>query len=70
MVVLLGGAELSLSNPAVDLIVHKVFPVLILVDWLVEPPETDLRMLDVPLWLGPSSLEDALAEIAVARKLP
>jgi prevent-host-death family protein len=29
-----------------------------------------LRRLDVPLGLGPSSLEDALAEIAVARKLP
>lgn len=28
------------------------------------------RRLDVPLGLGPSSLEDALAEIAVARKLP
>jgi hypothetical protein len=51
VVVLLSGAELSLSNPTVDFIVHKAFPVLVVVDWLIDPPETDLRMQDVALWL-------------------
>jgi hypothetical protein len=51
VVVLLGGAELSLSNQVVDFVVHKLFPVLMVVDWLVDPPETDLRMRDVALWL-------------------
>ena len=51
VVILLQGAELGLSNPAVDFVVHKLFPVLILVDWIVDPPETDLRMTDVVLWL-------------------
>jgi len=51
VVVLLSGAELSLSNPVVDVIVHRLFPILVLLDWLVDPPETDLRMRDVGLWL-------------------
>lgn len=51
VVLLLQGAELNLSNAAVDVVVHKLFPVLILIDWIVDPPETDLRMSDVALWL-------------------
>jgi hypothetical protein len=51
VVVLLQGAELSLSNPIVDFVVHKAFPVLAVVDWLVDPPRTDLRYRDVGLWL-------------------
>src|SRR5436190_5323757 len=49
--VLLQGAELSLSDRLVDFVVHKLFPVLAVLDWIVDPPETDLRMLDVGLWL-------------------
>ena len=51
VVVLLQGAELSLSNPTVDLVVHKVLPVLALVDWIIDPPRTDLRYRDVAIWL-------------------
>ena len=51
VVVLLQGAELSLSNPVVDFVVHKLFPVLAVIDWIVDPPETDLRLSDVVLWL-------------------
>ncbi|HET9613798.1 MAG TPA: Pr6Pr family membrane protein, partial [Candidatus Limnocylindrales bacterium] len=35
----------------VDFVVHKLFPILIVIDWIVDPPETDLRMTDVVLWL-------------------
>ncbi|HEY7131787.1 MAG TPA: Pr6Pr family membrane protein [Candidatus Limnocylindrales bacterium] len=51
VVLLLGGAELSLSDQLVDFVVHKLFPVLVVVDWLLDPPETDLRMQDIALWL-------------------
>jgi hypothetical protein len=51
VVVLLQGAELSLSDRIVDFVVHKLFPVLAVIDWIVDPPETDLRMLDIGLWL-------------------
>jgi hypothetical protein len=51
VVVLLQGAELSLSNQVVDFVVHKLFPVLAVIDWIVDPAETDLRMTDIALWL-------------------
>jgi hypothetical protein len=51
VVVLLQGAELSLSNPTVDLVVHKLFPILAVIDWIVDPPRTDLRYRDVAIWL-------------------
>jgi hypothetical protein len=35
----------------VDFLVHKLFPVLAVIDWIVDPPETDLRMTDIALWL-------------------
>ena len=51
VVILLGGAELQVADPRVDFIVHKLFPVLVVVDWIIDPPETDLRLRDVGLWL-------------------
>jgi hypothetical protein len=51
VVILLSGAELQVADPRVDFIVHKAFPVLVVLDWLIDPPETDLRMQDVALWL-------------------
>jgi hypothetical protein len=51
VVLLLRGAELSLSDQIVDFVVHKLFPVLAVIDWIVDPPETDLRMTDIVLWL-------------------
>jgi hypothetical protein len=51
VVILLSGAELQVADPRVDFVVHKLFPVLVVVDWLLDPPETDLRMTDVILWL-------------------
>ena len=51
VVILLGGAELQVADPRVDFIVHKLIPVLAVIDWIVDPPETDLRLRDVGLWL-------------------
>ncbi len=51
VVILLSGAELQVADPRVDFVVHKLFPILLVADWLLDPPETDLRMTDVVLWL-------------------
>ncbi len=51
VVILLGGAELQVADPRVDFIVHKLIPVLAVIDWIIDPPETDLRLRDVGLWL-------------------
>ena len=51
VVVLVVGPEFQVGDPRVDLIVRKVFPVVAAVDWLIDPPATDLRMRDVGLWL-------------------
>src|SRR5436190_1403917 len=51
VVILLSGAELQVADARVDFVIHKLFPMLVVVDWLVDPPETDLRMTDVILWL-------------------
>jgi hypothetical protein len=51
VVILLSGAELQVADPRVDFIVHKAFPVLVVLYWLIDPPETDLRMRDISLWL-------------------
>lgn len=51
VVILLGGAELQVADPRVDFIVHKLFPILVVLDWIIDPPETDLRLRDVGLWL-------------------
>ena len=52
VVILLGGAELQIADPRVDFVVHKLFPVLAVIDWILDPPRTDLRYRDVALWLA------------------
>jgi len=51
VVVLVAGPEIQVGDPRVDLIVRKLFPILAVVDWLIDPPATDLRLRDVGLWL-------------------
>ncbi|HEX5825499.1 MAG TPA: Pr6Pr family membrane protein [Candidatus Limnocylindrales bacterium] len=52
VLVLLSGAELQVAVPWVDFLVHRVFPIIVLIDWLIDPPSTDLRVKDVVLWLA------------------
>lgn len=52
VVILLSGAELQVAVPWVDFVVHKLFPVVIVIDWLIDPPATDLSRRDVLLWLA------------------
>jgi hypothetical protein len=52
VLVLLSGAELQIAVPWVDLLLHRVFPIIVLIDWLIDPPATDLRVRDVVAWLA------------------
>lgn len=52
VLVLLSGAELQVAVPWVDFVVHKLFPIVVLIDWLIDPPSTDMRVRDVLLWLA------------------
>ncbi len=49
---LLSSADLQLAVPWVDIVLHKVFPVVVVVDWLVDPPTGRLTLRDVALWLA------------------
>ncbi|MEA2545082.1 MAG: hypothetical protein QOI09_355 [Chloroflexota bacterium] len=51
VIALLSGAELQVGVPWVDFVVHKLFPLVVVIDWLIDPPATDLRLRDVALWL-------------------
>jgi hypothetical protein len=52
VLVLLSGAELQVGVPWVDFVVHTLFPVVVVIDWLVDPPSTDIRLRDVAAWLA------------------
>ena len=52
VVVLLSGAELQVGVPWVDFVVHKLFPLVVVIDWLIDPPSTDIRLRDVAAWLA------------------
>lgn len=49
---LLSGADLQVAIPWVDFVLHKLFPVLVVADWLLDPPATRLTYRQGLLWLG------------------
>jgi len=44
--------ELQTTNPWVDFVVHKLMPVVLVVDWLVDPPRHRLRRWTAAAWLS------------------
>lgn len=48
---LLSGADLQLAVPCVDFVLHKLFPVIVVVDWIVDPPVTRLNFRQALVWL-------------------
>jgi hypothetical protein len=52
VIVLLSGAELQVGVPWVDFVVHELFPLVVVIDWLIDPPSTDVRLRDVAAWLA------------------
>jgi hypothetical protein len=49
---LLSGADLQVAIPWVDFVVHKIFPVVVVIDWLIEPPTSRIPFQRALLWLA------------------
>ena len=47
----LSDVDVSLQLPSVDLLLHKIFPVIVVLDWILFPPMTRLRYTDALRWL-------------------
>lgn len=51
VIALLSGADLQLAIPWVDFVLHKLFPVIVVVDWMIDPPVTRLNVRQALVWL-------------------
>lgn len=51
VVVLLSGVDVQLQLGWVDFVLHKLFPVVIVLDWLIDPPSVRLTYRDGLVWL-------------------
>ena len=51
VITLLSGVDVQLPLAWVDVVLHKVFPIVIVLDWLLDPPRHRLTLRDVGLWL-------------------
>jgi len=51
VIFLLSGADVQMKLAWVDFVVHKLFPVIVVVDWILDPPKSRLAHRDVLIWL-------------------
>ena len=51
VIFLLSGVDVQLQLGWVDFVLHKLFPVIVVLDWLVDPPTMRLIYRDALLWL-------------------
>jgi hypothetical protein len=51
VVLLLSGADLQVAIPWVDAVLHKIFPVVVVIDWLIDPPTRRLTFRQSLLWV-------------------
>ena len=51
VIFLLSDVDVSLDLVWVDVVLHKVFPIIVVVDWLLDPPGIRLTPRDLPYWL-------------------
>jgi hypothetical protein len=51
VIVLLSNADVGLAVNWVDFVVHKLFPVIVVLDWLIDPPTVRLGVRDAVSWL-------------------
>ncbi|MEP6637983.1 MAG: Pr6Pr family membrane protein [Chloroflexota bacterium] len=49
--VLLSNTDVDLATPWVNTVLHEVIPIVVFLDWLVDPPEVRFSMLQVAWWL-------------------
>jgi hypothetical protein len=51
VIALLSNVDVGLGLAWVDFVVHKLFPVIVVLDWLVDPPTVRLSGRDVVAWM-------------------
>jgi hypothetical protein len=52
VIVLLSDVDVQLQLVWVDVVLHKLFPVVVVLDWIVDPPTRRLSSRDALLWLA------------------
>ena len=52
VIFLLSGVDVQLQLGWVDFVLHKLFPVVVVLDWIVDPPVSSLSYRDALAWLG------------------
>src|SRR4029079_19686173 len=52
VIFLLSGVDVQLQLIWVDVVLHKIFPIVVVLDWILDPPRTHLRFRDGLLWLA------------------
>jgi hypothetical protein len=51
VIFLLSGVDVQLQLAWVDFVLHKLFPVVVVLDWIVDPPTSRLNSRDALVWL-------------------
>jgi hypothetical protein len=51
VIVLLSDVDVSLELAWVDVVLHKLFPIVVVADWLIDPPMIRLGVRDALIWL-------------------
>ena len=52
VIFLLSGIDVQLQLVWVDVVLHKIFPIMVVADWILDPPMTRLSVRDGLLWLA------------------
>ncbi|CAN5500812.1 Pr6Pr family membrane protein [soil metagenome] len=52
VIFLLSDVDVQLQLVWVDVVLHKVFPVIVVLDWVIDPPTTRITPRDIGTWLA------------------
>ena len=52
VIFLLSGVDVQLQLVWVDVVLHKIFPVIVVLDWILEPPAARIAARDIVTWLA------------------
>jgi hypothetical protein len=52
VIFLLSGVDVQLQLGWVDFVLHKLFPIVVVLDWVIDPPTTRLTSRDALLWIA------------------
>ena len=50
--VLLADVDVNLQDQWVNIVVHRLFPIVVIVDWLIDPPASSISARDSLVWLA------------------